>query len=182
MTRGLQPQQYTVQLTIQIFGVCKVLIFGRRLFLKTAWKPQVESDRKKALPKERQVLKGLWEFCCTQQWLIINQPLCCCIKTGRVNLAMQIRLENTANLVGQMHPIVMSQLIKLLIKNTPCGLVAWRTEQRRWPQFGGNQRAACKCDNDLEIDWKHWDCKDVGYDAHAHTKIHWNLQDEYLLD
>jgi len=59
MTRGLQPQQYTVQLTIQIFGVCKVLIFGRRLFLKAAWKPQVESDRKRALLKERQVLKGL---------------------------------------------------------------------------------------------------------------------------
>lgn len=152
MTCGLQPQQYTVQLTIQIFGVCKVLIFGRRLSLKTAWKPQVESDRKKAVPKERQVLKGLWEFCCTQQWLMINQPLCWRIKTGRANLAMQIRWKNSANLVGQMHPIEMSQLIKLLIKNTPCGLVAWHTERQRWPQFGENQRAACKCDNDLEID------------------------------
>lgn len=63
---------------------------------------------------------------------MIDQPLCCCIKTGRVK---QIRWENSTNLVGQMHPIVMSQLIKHLIKNTPCGLVAWHTEHRRRPWF-----------------------------------------------
>lgn len=34
-----------------------------------------------------------------------------------------------------MYPIAMSQLIKRLIKNTPCGLVAWHTELQRRTRF-----------------------------------------------